>query len=103
VHREGQGERSVRVRGQSTAEHQAANSYCTPERCREIPTTVIRYGPLSRILRGSQAVRSNACMSTNDTATTMPQTRTMSSSQDKSVACSVASNASSDVAPPSRR
>ena len=53
--------------------------------------------------RGSPAGKSSAPMSTRDIAATTPQTRAASSSQAKSAGCSAASNASSDVAPPSRR
>jgi IS5 family transposase len=76
----------------------AASSCCTPRRCRAIRMMGTRCGPRSRTPRGSPGARSSVPMSTKDTAATMRETHTVSSSPGRNAACSAPSSASCDAA-----
>jgi len=81
--------------------HRAGSSCCTPRHCPAIRMMDTHCTPPSKALRGLQDARSSVPMSTKDTAATMRQTRTASSSPGRSVAYSAPSSANCDAAPPS--
>ena len=107
MHRQGQGQRALRVRRQGLDRH---HQRPRPGR----PVRAARQGaagqslrrphaaaPSSRTPKSSPAARSSAPMSTRDTAATMRPIRAASSSPDRSAASSAPSNANCDAAPPS--
>ena len=107
VHRQGQGQRALRVRRQGLDRH---HQRPRPGR----PVRAARQGVAGQPLRRSHPAgrhrghpeahrlrRSSAPMSTRDTAATTPRTRAASSSRARSAASSASSNANCDVDPPS--
>jgi hypothetical protein len=79
VHRQGQDERALRVRGLDR-HHQrprprVVSSCCMPRHCPVIPMTVTPCVTSSRIPKSLRAARSSAAMSTRVTAGTTPRTR----------------------------